>query len=134
MNRAQNICRHVVQRTVDRRHYVADSRKMKDVPGVSKEGIVWRQRADVFLLEDHLRIVPMVIEVQQPAAGQIVNHVNPKSFRDQKVNHMTADKTGAARHYSDWQRARHASASLLTVFTFTYSSFFMLSVNLSALK
>ena len=74
-----------------------------------------RQCSDIGYLDAEPFIGPVVCEILQPAADQVIDHPNGIPTLEQQVDHMAADKTGAPGNNRD--RRHHLSSSFLTVRT-----------------
>jgi hypothetical protein len=87
---------HIFGRALDRRDDVADTREMKHVSGVGKHRRVRRKHANIEPLERQRGIASVMPQIAFPPADQIVHDPHTKALRQQAINHMAADKPGAA--------------------------------------
>jgi hypothetical protein len=131
-DRALRVDGEVVQRTLDRRHDVTDSREVKDVRRIREERTVRLERADVRHLERQRRIVAVVLEVLAASAREVVDHAHLEALRQEEIDHVAADEPGAAG--DDCDRTAHCGTSCLVVLTLKYLSSSKLSGSLPSRK
>ena len=67
-------------RPVDRRHNVADASEMKDCGDVLEQWIMRRHMTQVSPLERQARLLPMLLQIFQPAAGEIIDDPHAVAF------------------------------------------------------
>ena len=107
MRCALDICGHVIERALDGRYDVADSREVEHVLRAVEQRVSRHKVSNVPVLEYH-SVVLMMREILLPATGQVVDHPDVKPLLDQQIDHMAADEPGATSH--DRNRASQPTA------------------------
>jgi len=99
--RALHIRRHIFGRMLDRRHDIADARKMKNVARTTEERAAGLQVAHVAHFQRKIRICRLVDDIAFAPADKIVDRPHAVPLAEQVVDHVTADKTCPAGDYGN---------------------------------
>src|SRR5207237_10722176 len=69
------------------------------VPSAGQDVDVWRERANVALIEEDLRVRIVLRQVRRAATDEIIDDADAEPSLDQKIDHVAADEPGAARDH-----------------------------------
>src|SRR5262249_10636621 len=87
---------NVVGWPFDRGHDVANAGEVEDELSVLEQRVIGVEFPDIALVEREPGLAVMLREVRLAAADEIVDHTHAIATREQQIDHVAADETGAA--------------------------------------